>query len=118
MDKITTFRVKLLEVLKQNLENHIENYKVAIEEYKKKAEENLLQRIQDIKDGKKLNLIFSLPVPESHEDDYNTAIGMLKMSVDEKVVLHTHEYECYVADKWPWKKNFLSNTMSYVGGRR
>lgn len=45
--------------------------------------------------------------PEDHTDEYDKAIGMLEMSVDDTVLITHDEYRQYVLDEWFWKDRNL-----------
>lgn len=45
--------------------------------------------------------------------DYDMAIGMLRMSVDEYITLEEEDYKCYVLDQWRWKQQFSTSNRGY-----
>jgi hypothetical protein len=54
-----------------------------------------------------------LAVPSHHLKDYDRALKMLDMSVEEEVILTAIEFSQYIADKWSWKASFDSTGMAY-----
>ena len=52
-----------------------------------------------------------LPMPDDHTSDYDRAIGMLEMEVNDIVTIDQEDYSNYVDDNWAWKNQWsLSNT--------
>jgi len=106
--------VELLGILQKNMETHRQHYKTALEKWKDVAIVELEGLISSLKQGKKVFIVSRLPVPEEHSDDYQAAIGLLEMAVDETIKLSQGEYQMYVLDKWGWASSFASNTTRYT----
>ena len=118
MYQVKVEKARLLGVLKENRANHRAIFEKAQEVYRDKMVEELDRMIAEAKRGDKIRRAFSLPEPEDHTDDYDRAIGMLGMSVDDTVDLTLDEYRQYVEDEWGWQRSFASNTASYVATNR
>lgn len=66
----------------------------------------------DARAGKKFARSLTLTVPMDQTKDYDMAIGMLEMSVDDYVLLEQNDFQCYVLDQWHWKQQFsVSNSL-------
>jgi len=113
MDSIKVKKSQLLEVLKKNKEAHREIFLEAVDGYRKQVTKLLEERLWMIKQGKKINLYFGLTEPVDQTKDYERAIGMLQMSLDEVVELSERDYQCYVLDDWSWKNQFLASNALY-----
>lgn len=123
MREIKVRRNELLETVKQNRITHIEDYKNSVEGYKEaaikeidNAVKKLKKQINDLKEGEMIKLasiMFSLPVPENHEKDYNQVIKMLEMSVDDELSIKSDEFACYVMDDWDWKDAWTNVASNY-----
>jgi len=106
-----------------NRVKHIEEYKEAVAGYKdaakaeiKKVMLRLQARIDELEAGEMIRLAsvhFELAVPENHEKDYDQAISMLDMSVDDEVTIKASEHACYVMDDWTWKQDFVNVSNMY-----
>ena len=53
--------------------------------------------------------------PESHEEDYDMAIGMLTMHTDDTITISCEDYAKFVNDNWEWKHQWThTNTQYYA----
>ena len=107
----------LLERLHNNRNMHVSIYAEACKEYKKFCLCTLRERSEDIEEGLltaiKEFLSFDYNHPVSYEDEYNEAIGMLEMSLDEEITITNEQYQKWVKDNWEWKYRWKSNTLPY-----
>jgi len=109
-------RTELLAILEKNREKHHDLYLVAMEQWRDQVVEELSQFTDRLMKGDKVLIRSRLPVPEDHTDDYDTAIQMLKLSVDDTIELSEHDIEEYVMDRWGWYASFAANTLRYTNG--
>ena len=137
MKTVTVSKAELLAKLKTNLAAHTADYAEASARFregllaeldvrrKKIAEE--LDRIQQTfsqPDAKPVlpvadhGLLYfgNLAVPASHVADYQRAIEMLEMSVNDEVTLDASEFRQFVRDEWSWKEEY--NTVSAMSKKR
>jgi hypothetical protein len=119
MEKIKVDKQKLLSILAENKSKHINDYNVAVEGYKiavKKALSKKMKELKALKNGElqKFNMNFyNLIVPESHEKDFDTVIGMLNVSTDMEIYITSTEYQQYYLNEWSWKNNwYVSNSTN------
>jgi hypothetical protein len=118
MKSVKLDRDELLEIVRENKEKHVADYREAVADYKKVAvalaKENLALartgRLEDIAKMKALPL-----APTSYEDSYNRAIRMLELSVDELIELEEQVFNQLVLDEWHWKQMFSSMNATYKG---
>jgi hypothetical protein len=114
INELTVSKGQLLEVLKKNKITHENTYKQAIVEYRKQAGQALKKQLNNVEEGKKFSLTFKLVKPLNYTNQYEKVIGMLEMSLEDKVLLSDNEYSQYVLDNWNWKTAFIGSTMSYT----
>ncbi len=114
MRSIEVAKEMLLTKLKENREKHIAEYNEAREAFHVQAAQALRDLADKVAKGDTC-LHVQLPLPTSHEDDYDTAIGMLEWETRDKVTVTTEEFESYVMDKWDWQKAFASTVSNYKG---
>ena len=105
---------ELLKILHKNMETHRQSYETALELWKSAIISELADLIRRLRQGEKVFIRSSLPVPEEHSNDYQSAIGLLEMAVDDTIKLSQDEYQTYVLDKWGWAVSFAANTRSYL----
>jgi hypothetical protein len=132
MDVIKVNRLKLLETLKKNREDHASEYDLAVKGYWLQMEEGLAKALKEVrKHGKFVSSdpwrgIPHLPggFPENHTRDYDTVITMLEFSVDDVIELDQQRFQQYVMDNWNWTGNVKSlnahyaNTLIAAGARK
>lgn len=106
-------RAELLAALRRNLAEHAQIYKEACEGYARKAERALAERIGQVREGKVVNLVFTLATPTNYSEVYETAIKMLEWSKDETVELGPDEFRQLVEDKWDWSQGWLVAQSEY-----
>lgn len=100
--------------LKDNRSNHLSEYKKAYSGYLISTVEELESLLFRAKNGDIQSRI-SFDEPKSHEDDYDTAIEMLEMSVDDELYITKEQFKCFVQDKWSWKGQFDLTNIKYLG---
>ena len=119
--KTTTVRTaELLEVLKENREKHIAEYKSARKIWLKKAIKELRKVADRAEKSKSLNSksfnpLMELPKPVSYAKSYDTMIARLEAEVEETVELDDREFQAYWLDEWDWHGTFVGTTSLYNG---
>lgn len=114
MKTVNVARAALLAALKSNKEVHVEDYAEMKIEYQKQVIDGLkelLAKAESTTDVVSYRL--DLSKPSSYEKDYDIAIGMLEMSVDENLVITTQEYSQYVLNEWHWSNSFAVSKSAY-----
>lgn len=119
MQSVKVDRKELLLIVRENKEKHIEAHKLAREGWHSECL-NILQSTQSkmSKDPSFVpNPMLLSAVPTSHEEDYDRAIVMLDMSVDDSIELPSAVFDQFVMDRWQWKHTFDAASSKYaVGG--
>jgi hypothetical protein len=106
----------LLAKIRENREEHIKDYKEAVDGYRiavllaiQKGIGELQEREKLIKQGDIIlvqAITFNLALPQSHQQDYDRVIAMLEMSIDDKLSVTDDDFSRYVLDQWDWKHTF------------
>ena len=104
----------LLDKLKLNRDNHVSEYDNAVEGYKQSVVDELTRWLEKARTGKKVITRIIFDEPACHEEDYDTVIQMLEMSVDDTVYVTMTEFKQYVEDKWGWKEAFSMTNAKYM----
>ena len=113
MRPVRVDKAKLLTDLKANRDAHRAIFEEAVEGYRIEAVKQLEGHIKRIKKGSLKRVYISMPTPADHTQDYDNAIGMLKMSIDDTVELDESAYRWFVMDQWDWKQAFLATNSAY-----
>lgn len=107
-------KIKLLEIVKRNREEHAATYQGAREAYKERGVELLQSLIAKLESGENIRPYLNLPIPEDHTEDYDRTVEMLEHDMRDQIELEEHEFTQYVLDQWSWKESWLSTTASYI----
>ena len=114
MNTIKVHKQQLQEALLGNREKHKETFEKAYEGFRKKVIHNLESRLDQAKNGGKINLYIGLVEPQDHTEDYNNAIEMLGWHTDEYIEITLKDFRQYVNDDWGWKRDFDTTNASYI----
>jgi hypothetical protein len=114
MQTITVNKGDLVTKIQMNRDEHRSMFIKAQEKYREAMIAELDRALQDARDGKKIRRMFSLPVPEDHTEEFNTAIEMLQWEKATEVKLTQQDFQRYVQNRWEWAASFAANTGSYL----
>jgi hypothetical protein len=113
MNAITVNKNQLIEKLNDNRANHREIFLEAQEGYRKAVIAELDSMLADARAGKNIRTVVSLRAPVDQTKDYDCALAMLAMHVEETISLTQQEFQCYVLDQWGWKNAFNVSNAAY-----
>lgn len=114
MNEVKVGRIELVAKLEDNRAKHREIFLDAQEGYREQAIIELDSMLAEAKAGKKIRRAVLLTEPMDQTSDYDRAIAMLKMSVDEHISLSESDFACYVMDEWSWKRQFHMSNVGYT----
>jgi hypothetical protein len=118
MSGVTVKRMELLQVLMANREAHREVFLEAQEGYREEAIKEIDRMLEDARKTKIVRRSITLIEPQDHTKDYDRAIRMLEMCVQENVFISESEFAMFVQDDWDWKKQFVGSTSNYLNYKR
>lgn len=104
---------KLREIVQQNRDNHRAIFDKVFGVYQERAETELARLMVDLKSGRNVRLMVTLPAPEDHTEDYDRVLRMLDLSVDTTIALSEEDVAQYVQDDWSWKRQWNATNASY-----
>ena len=107
---------ELLGIVQENKQKHIDAFKESVADYKKATLQIAKDNLALVKTGKleEIARVKAMPPkPSSYENEYNRAIRMLELSVDEVIELQQDVFNQLVLDEWQWKHTFVSNSTIY-----
>jgi len=106
----TNVRVdELIKKIEENKKRHIELYNEAMIGYRKNIIEAFSKKLNDAKEGKDVYHHIDLSRPESREQEYDCLLGMLRMTIEQHMVLTRQQFMQYVNDQWSWKGSFINS---------
>jgi hypothetical protein len=114
MDSITVNKTDLIKRLQENRAEHHGLFLEAQQVYREQMIHELDRALAEAREGGKIRRLFSMPVPEDHTDDFDTAVRMLEWHQGDTVTLSQYEFTEYVENKWGWRASFAANTESYT----
>jgi len=115
MEKIKVNKNELISVLKTNRDKHAQKYTEASAGYVMMVETELKKKLKEVRSGNDFDLNFHhLQKPESHVENYNDAIGMLEVSIDENISISMEDYLKYYKNKWEWCNYWSSQNTAYL----
>jgi len=112
MKSVKVKKVELLTIVKENRLKHEVEYVDSMHEFKTAAVKTLQDQIKKVEEDPN-EISIHIPVPISYVKDYDKAIRMLELSVDNEIILDSTEFNQLVQDEWHWKNDFLSNKTLY-----
>lgn len=96
--KTTITKEKIIEKIKENLQNHKDQYEEAVKLYKIEADKQLHQQLEDLFSGSiKIHLDLVEPIDNSHH--YENLIKMFELEENEKLSLTHNEFDEYILDE-------------------
>lgn len=116
MNSVKINRAELLNIVRDNLKKHLSDYTESVEDYKAGALKVATANLKIAKSGDidKFHQIRGLPQrPVSYEKEYNRAIRMLELSVEEVIDVEQDVFNQLVLDEWHWKNQFVASAMAY-----
>ena len=102
MELITVDKKTLIETITRNREEHRETFLKAQKRYRKAVIKLLDERLEQAREGKRIDLVLRLPEPVDYTSSYDTALAMLEWEVEDTVQLSQHDFERYVQNNWEW----------------
>lgn len=91
-------KLKLIEKIKENKENHIKEYEKAIKAFKIEALNQLEEMKSKVENGE-LKIQLNLTSPVNNKDNYDKIIEMFEWEVKDIVELEQSEFLEYVQDE-------------------
>ena len=124
MRTVKVKKKELMTKLVANKEKHIKDFEEAVSDYKELVLSICQSNLKLSKTGSldSFDKIKAIPgAPREYTKEYERAISMLEMSVDDVIELEDDVFNQLVLDEWNWKNQFVMATTSYKaalsGGR-
>lgn len=114
MQTVTINRTQLLEKLRANKEQHREVFLEALEGYRTYLVKELERRLDEVKNGMKVDHMIRIEEPQDHTRDYDRVITMAEMSITDEIELNARDFAQYVMDEWGWKQEFIATAGTYT----
>lgn len=90
-------KIKLIEKIKENKEQHIKDYKEAVDAYRVEANKQLLAAKESL-DAGRLDIHLQLTTPINRTQEYDRVVEMFEWEIAENIELTQIEFNDYVHD--------------------
>ena len=116
MRSVKVNKAELLKIVRDNQKKHIKEFDESVKDYKKAAIKIAKEHVELAKTGDldSIAKIRAMPQkPTSYEKDYDRAIRMLELSVEEELEIESDVFNQLVLDEWQWKNMFVASGALY-----
>ena len=116
MKSIKINKNELLKIVRENKDKHVKEYNESVEDYKAAAVKVAKEHVELANTGDltKIAKIKAMPsAPTSYEKEYDRAIRMLELSVEDVIDLESDVFNQLVLDEWIWKHQFVASARLY-----
>lgn len=116
MEKVKVKKNELITKLTENRKKHKELVEKAKTGYIKTIKYQLEKLMEEVKQNKIINLrdLYKYDQPVDKTAEYDTALEMLEMSVEDEITLTHREFQHFVQDKWDWSDQVLASNTRYL----
>ena len=116
MRSVKVEKAELLDIVRKNQKKHVKDFEESVKDYKKAAIKVAKEHVDLAKSGdlEQIAKIRAMPAkPTSYEKEYDRAIRMLELSVDDTIELEDEIFNQLVLDEWSWKHAFVASGALY-----
>ena len=116
MRSVKVEKNELLGIVRDNKKKHVKEFDESVKDYKKAAIKVAKEHVELAKTGDldQISKIRAMPQrPSSYEKDYDRAIRMLELSVEDTIELEEDIFNQLVLDEWTWKNSFTASSALY-----
>ena len=106
-------KAEVLATLRKNREEHRAIVVEARATYCKHAEAAVAKKLDALRSGKIVKLVFSLSVPLDYTTVYDTAIRALEMHTEDSIELSAEQVRNLIEDTWDWTSQFTTSNVLY-----
>jgi len=116
MERIKVEKEKLIMELKENRKKHKSLVEKAKAGYIRTMKKELNRLMNEVEQNKVINLhdLYKFEQPVDKTEEYDTALEMLEMSIENEIVLTRREFQNFVQDKWDWTHQMLTSNTRYL----
>lgn len=100
--------------IQENRDKHRMIFEDALDGFRAQVIAQLEARLEQMRNGKMIELAIRLPQPVDHTEDYDRVLDMLDMHVKDTIDISNDEFAMYVRDDWAWKREFAATTSNYT----
>ena len=113
MESVKVNKAELVKIVTNNKKEHASIYNEAIQKYRTQLEEKILNLLEMVRNKEDVSHSIDLVKPSNYLQQYQRALKMLEMSVEDEVTLDAVTFKNLVMDEWDWKTQFLYSNAAY-----
>jgi hypothetical protein len=116
MKSVRLNKKELLQIVVENRSKHIVAYEESVVDYRSAALKIAKENLELVSTGEldKIARVRMVPTaPISHEKEYNRAIRMLELSIENEIEVEQDVFNQLVLDEWHWKHTFVTTSQMY-----
>lgn len=120
MKEVVIDKDRLIQIVKDNQKDHEAKFEEAWGSWRDRMIDNFeehLRRLKDRKQPTQVKINVNLVQPENHSDDYERALKMLQLHMEDTVTLDEQDFAELVQNDWGWERAFAS-TYNVTTGKR
>lgn len=120
MENVKVWKTDLKRILRENRAEHRTIFEKAQKAYRKKVVEVLDAQLKAAREDKQIELstITRLVTPVNHEHDYDVALKMVDMEVENTISLDQEAFRQYVLDEWNWTRQWALSNSNYTSSSK
>lgn len=109
----------LVNALTENRKKHKADFETACKGYREYMVTELERAVIRLKAGENVELRFDYDKPpEDHSEEYDVALKMMEMSVEQTIELSDQEFRQLILDDWQWRRTWDMANMKYLTFKR
>lgn len=116
MNFVKVDRRSLIKKIKTNRDAHRELFIKAQDGFRARVIEELDLMLAEARAGSRIRTSVKLVPPEDHTNEYDRALEMLEMSVEDVVEIDVNSFVQYVRNEWAWFARAASLNSTYSTG--
>ena len=116
MKSVKVYKAELLKILQQNRVDHKAIFLKAQDKFREVAIAELDRQLKAAREQQPfvLERITRLVQPQDYSVQYDRAIKMLEMSVEDTVEITAQEFQNFVQDIWDWSRTWAYSNSRYT----
>lgn len=115
MRTVRTNKGELINKLTENRKKHKLDFEKATHGYREELVKTLNSYLDKVNSGEAPLIAIRDTPPEDHSEEYDIALKMLEMSVDQVIELSYDDFRHMVLDDWEWKRHWSVANSKYLG---
>lgn len=101
--EIKVLKKTIISHLKTNKKKFLKELKAALKLYKEVVEKELLDKLEDHRAGKRVDLNMHIPYPKDHSAEYDKLVAFFSATKEADVTITKEQWDAVVNDEWDFR---------------